>query len=69
MIEHTIKLINEIEEDQYRSDLQICKLALSNYLDELEVQRTNDLTKLYLKKSSVIGIVIFTVIVITRFIW
>ena len=69
MIEHTIKLINEIEEDQYRSDLQICKLALSNYLDELEVQKTNDLTKLYLKNSTVVASVIFMLIIIVGFIW
>jgi hypothetical protein len=52
---HTIKFINDIEEDQYRSDLQICKLAFSNYFDELEEQRIDETTKKYLKNSALFG--------------
>jgi hypothetical protein len=55
MTTHTIKFINDIEEDQYRSDLQLCKLAFSNYFDKLEEQRIDETTKKYLKNSALFG--------------
>lgn len=62
-----LQYLQEIEEDLYQSDLLLCKDALRQYIDDLELQNYNLKTTMFLKNSFFIAAIVISLFLIIIF--